>query len=112
MALSAGTEFHHKTVIDLQCILLLLCGSPCTTDDNLNNITAEKWESIQEKAPGWKGIDRFGKVHETVDWQKGPKGHHMHSAYYTSLSSKRMLSQADNNNAKQTMTLKMSIHKI
>jgi len=32
------------------------------------NKTAEKWESIQEKALGWKGIDRFGKIHETVDW--------------------------------------------
>ena len=61
---------------------------------NLNNITAEKWESIQEKALGWTGLDRFEKVRETVDWEKGPKGHHMHNAYYTSLSSKRMLSQA------------------
>jgi len=57
-------EFHHKTVIDLECILL--CGLPCTTDDNLNNITAGKWESIQEKALGWKGLDRFGK------WRRRP----------------------------------------
>ena len=83
MALSGGAEFHHKTDIDFQCILLLLYGSLCTTDDNLNNITAEKWESIQEKALGWKKPDRFEKVRETVDWEKGPKGHHMHSAYYT-----------------------------
>jgi len=40
MAVTGGAEFHHKTVIDLQCILL--CGSSFTTDDNLNNITAEK----------------------------------------------------------------------
>ena len=109
MALSGGTEFHHKTDIDFQCILLLLCGSSCTTDDN--NITAEKWESIQEKALGWKGLDRFKKVRESVDWEKG---YYMHSAYYTSLSSKRMLSQAmlKSANAKQRMTLKKSIYKI
>jgi len=74
MALTGGAEFHHRTVVDLECILLLFCGSPCTTDDR-------------------KGLDCSGKVHETVDWEKGPKGHHMHSAWYTSLSSNRMLSQ-------------------
>lgn len=43
----------------------------------------------------WKGLDKFQNVHVNVDWEKGPKGHHMHSSYYTTLSSKRSLLQAE-----------------
>jgi len=61
----------------------------------LENITPEKCESIREKSLQWKELDKFQHIHENVDWEKGPKGHHMHSTCYASLSSKRKLSQAE-----------------
>lgn len=82
-----STSYEHE------CILC--CGQPCTKSDCLDNITDQKWDSIQEKSLRWKELDRFQNVHENVDWENGPKGYYMHNACYTSLSSKRCLSQAE-----------------
>ena len=75
-----------------ECILR--CGQPCTNSDSLDNITDKKWDSIREKTLRWQGLDRFQNACENVDWEKGPKGYYMHNTCYTTLSSKRSLSQA------------------
>ncbi|KAG0723896.1 hypothetical protein GWK47_005343 [Chionoecetes opilio] len=86
-------ELQDKALDEYKCILL--CGKSCTADDSLENITPEKWESIREKSLKWRELDKFQHVHENVDWEKGPKGHHMHSTCYASLFSKLKLCQAE-----------------
>ena len=61
----------------------------------VDNITSEKWKSIHDKFLQWRALDKFQNVYDTVDWDKGIKGHHMHEACYASLSTKRELSQAE-----------------
>ena len=68
-------ELPDKTLNEYECIFL--CGKRCTADDRLENITPEKCESIREKSLQWKELDKFQHIHENVDWEKGPKGHHM-----------------------------------
>ena len=94
MLLVAMTNYHPSLLhVNTKC--LLRCGKPCTASDSLDNSTVEKWESIREKSIRWKGLDRFQNECENVDWEKGPKSHHMHGTCYTSLSSKRCLSQVE-----------------
>ena len=78
---------------EYECVLL--CGKNCSVDDRLDNITIDKWKSMQEKALKWKGLDTFGNVHSSVDWNKGPTGLYMHNSCYTSLSSCRRLLQSE-----------------
>ena len=88
---SCSKELHEREN-KYECILL--CGRPCTADDSLDNITADKWESIQSKSLQWEGLDKFQHVHGNVDWKKGPDYCYMHSSCYTTMSSKRSLTQA------------------
>ena len=88
---------------EYECILL--CGKLCSADDCLDNFTLAKWDSMKDKATKWKGLDTFGNVHCSVDWEKGPKGHHMHRSCYASLSSKSRLSQAEQRQHKSEQSL-------
>ena len=99
----SGSEELHERGNEYKCILL--CGEPCTADDSIDNITPEKWESIQSKSLQWKGLDKFQHVHGNVDWKKGPEGCYMHSSCYTTLSSKRSLSQAEKRKRKSEESL-------
>ena len=53
---------------------LLQCGRPCNPATDAIGST-ERWESIRQKSSFWKGLDKFGSIHECVDWVKGPAGH-------------------------------------
>jgi len=48
----------------------------------------------QAKTLLWRGLDRFGSVHERVDWGKGPVGHFIHDPCRLTLSSSKKLEQA------------------
>src|SRR5260221_9547759 len=39
---------------------ILLCGKACFSDESLDNITFDKWKSMQDKASKWKGLATFG----------------------------------------------------
>lgn len=95
---SNSDELPSTSSAKYECILH--CGQPCTQADSLDNITEQKWQSIRDKSLRWKGLDRFQNACENVDWGKGPKGHFMHNACYTTFSSKRSLSQAENRKRK------------
>ncbi len=72
---------------------MLQCGEPCNpATDTIGSI--ERWESIRQKALLWKGLDKFGSVHECVDWVKGPVGHFMHDSCRLTFSNTKKLEQA------------------
>jgi len=100
---SAQPNLKKKKENKYECILL--CGQPCSADNSLYNITADKWKSMQEKVLKWMGIDTFGNVYTYVDWKRGPKGSHMHDSCYTSLSSKCKLSLAEKRKIKSQQSL-------
>ena len=84
---------------------ILQCSNPCFASDSLDNITTDKWDSMQAKSMEWKGLDKFGDVYCSVDWEKGPNGLHMHNTCYTSLSSNRKLLQAKQRQRKSEQSL-------
>ena len=77
----------------LECMVCILCDTSCT--DSIENITDDKWRSIQEKALQWRTFDKFGQAHTNVEGKTGPSGLYMHKACYISLSSKLLLGQAE-----------------
>ena len=57
----------------------ILCCEPCDeATDCISSI--ERWENIKRKALLWEGLDRFGNVHEAVDWHNGPTGQYVHDS--------------------------------
>ena len=53
-----------KRIMETAAVLFMLqSGNPAT--DAIGSIG--RWESIWQKALLWKGLDKFGSVHECVD---------------------------------------------
>ena len=57
----------------------------------------------------WNGLDQFGNVYESVDWDHGPQGIFFHKICKLQVASKYKLQQAlkrkekqDSNNAEDT----------
>jgi hypothetical protein len=57
---------------------LLQCQKPCDASNAIDNLRKEAWEKLKLKAFNWKGLDMFGNVYDTVNWQQGPSGKHVH----------------------------------
>ena len=68
-----------------------LCGQSCLTTDK---ITVGKWQKIKEKCRDWSGLDKFGDVFNTTQWEIGPENQHAHSSCYITLCSSVKLEQA------------------
>ena len=73
-----------------------LCGEICYEydKDSLFNISQERWDTVKAKAQLWKGLDKFGDVFHTVDWDNGPSGKCMHDSCRLLIVTKRKLEQA------------------
>ncbi len=78
------------TMSTVPCVLQ--CGGLC--DEATEAITLGVWEKLQENTLLWKDLDKFGDVHATVDWDKGPGGHCVHNTCKLTLSNGRKLEQA------------------
>lgn len=72
---------------------ILQCGELC--DESTETITSiDRWKNLKEKAFLWSGLDKFGDVHATVDWDKGPMGQCVHDSCRLTLWNTRKLDQA------------------
>ena len=70
---------------------VLQCGERCNSAET---ISADIWAQLQTKTKEWKGLDRFGSVFESTQWERGAKDFFVHKSCYISISSKRKLGQA------------------
>ena len=75
--------------MEYDCVLN--CGETCDVKDV---ISVDRWKQLKSKWERWKGLDRFGKVFDTFDWDNGPDGFYMHANCYISLSLKRKFEQS------------------
>ena len=67
--------------------------------DSLNKLKAVALE--------WKGLDKYGNVFESVNWDDGPSGSFLHKLCKTEFTSKKKLEQSKARKAKaETSTLK------
>ena len=68
--LSSRPAKHRKTSPDpdRRCIL---CDELCT---ETRVYDSEKWQKLKLKAEEWKGLDKYGNVFNTVNWEEGPCG--------------------------------------
>ena len=49
---------------------------------------------MKEKVLLWSGLDMFGDVHATVDWDKGPVGEYVINTCMLTFSNTKKLGQA------------------
>ena len=59
--------------------------------NSTKTISTEKWKQMETKIKEWKGMEKFGNVSESTDWEKGVEGLHVHKWCCIRLSSKRSL---------------------
>ncbi|KAI4796901.1 hypothetical protein KUCAC02_026681, partial [Chaenocephalus aceratus] len=53
------------------------CGRVCSkATDAITSI--EKWDTLKNNTELWSGLDKFGDVHTSIDWDTGPVGHCVH----------------------------------
>ena len=57
--------------------------------------------TLLRKLKDGKGLDKFGEVHETVDWEKGHSGQCVHNSCQLTISSERKLKQAQQRQKKR-----------
>ena len=85
----------------------ILCCEPCDeATDCISSI--ERWENIKRKALLWEGLDRFGNVHEAVDWHKGPTGQYVHDSCRFTLCNAKKLQQAKKREQKRVFDVGQS----
>ena len=80
---------------------LLQCGKPCESADSIDNMTRGAWEKLKLKSLNWKGCDRFGNVYDSVDWELGPQGKHLHATCRLDISSSDKLKRSKVRQQKQ-----------
>ena len=80
---------------------LLQCGKPCESADSVDNMTQGAWEKLKLKSLNWKGCDRFGNVYDSVDWECGPHGKHLHASCRLDISSSEKLKRSKLRQQKQ-----------
>ena len=74
-----------------QYVCILQCGELC---DSTDTISIERWSKLKEKTKEWRGLDKFGCVYETTQWDQSEERIYIHTNCYLTLSSKRTLEQA------------------
>ena len=65
----------------------ILYRLPC--DEDRSNTTPEVWANLKSLSLHGHGLDRFGTVYETVNWDGGPKIFCFHQVCKITLFSKR-----------------------
>lgn len=92
-------ESNIPTGTDRQpCVLQ--CGTLCNKATDTIRST-QRWENIKQKSLLWSGLDKFGHVYATVDWNKGPVGKYVHEACLLTLCNTKKLEQAKTRQRKQ-----------
>ena len=73
---------------------ILQCGKLCDkASESISSI--ERWETIKQKAYLlWSGLDKFGNVYATVDWDNGPAAQCVHDSCRLTLCNSKKLEQA------------------
>ena len=67
---------------------VLGCGNLCCEATDAIG-TVESWTNIKEKAQLWSGLDKFGDVFESVDWENGPGKQCVHKTCKLTLYPRR-----------------------
>ena len=68
-----------------QYVCILQCGELC---DSTDTISIERWSKLKEKTKEWRGLDKFGCVYETTQWEQfhGIFTHQIGDDYYNTHS--------------------------
>uniref|UniRef100_UPI00358FA70A uncharacterized protein n=1 Tax=Myxine glutinosa TaxID=7769 RepID=UPI00358FA70A len=72
---------------------VLQCGGLCNEATDVIT-SVESWENLKKKALLWSGLDKFGDVYATVNWDNGPGRQCVHKSCRLTLWNANKLEQA------------------
>ena len=78
-----------------RCLAELSCNAPCNDSDN---ITQKRWSTLKIHLEKWRGLDTFGELYESIDWNTGPSGYYIHKICSFKIESSRYLEQEKTTN--------------
>ena len=70
-------------------------------DEVTDSMTVERWKNVKKNALLWRGLDKFGEVYDTVEWDEGPVGQHVHDTCRLNLCNTKKLEQANKRQKKR-----------
>ena len=76
----------------------IACHKNCSLKETIGK---EKWGALHAKSEKWEGLDKYGDLHKSIEWNAGPANKYIHNSCYTSISSPRTFKQAVNRKEKQ-----------
>ena len=86
---------------------VLQCGGMCCENtDAVRNLAT--WDNLKAKALLWRGLDKFGDIYATVDWDNGTGRHGVHKACKMTLWNGKKLDQAKIRQKKRELELEVS----
>ena len=56
-----------------------------TETDSISNITADKWTKVKTESQKWIGLDKYGSVWESTNWDEGDNSCMMAVTYFCVL---------------------------
>lgn len=59
--------FPVGTMSQSQCVLQ--CGELIDDRNDCFKISQERWDKLKSQSQSWRGLDKFGDVYDTVDWE-------------------------------------------
>ena len=59
-----------------KCIAFSFCEALCNDKDE---ISKRRWDTLKKHLEKWKGLDKFGEMYDSVDWDAGQIGNYIHS---------------------------------
>ena len=66
-------------------------GKACSSKDSIG---IQKWQTLCTKSEKWDGLDKYGDLFKSTDWDAGPANNFICQSCYITLSSSRALNQA------------------
>ena len=89
-----------KTMSSMSCVLQ--CGGLCNAASDA--FTSDKhWENLKKNALLWSGLDKFGEIYKTVDWENGPSGKYIHDSCRLTICNCKKLEQAKTRQEKREL---------
>ena len=74
-----------------ECLAFSFCKALCNDTDE---ISKQRWGTLKKHLERWKGLDKYGDLYDSIDWDAGPTGKYIHRTCGFNIASSRCLELA------------------
>ena len=74
-----------------ECLAFSFCNALCNDTEGIGK---QQWETLKKHLEKWRGLDKFGELYDSVDWDAGPTGNYIHKSCGLKIASSQFLDLA------------------